>query len=187
MISLTYAIEVESDPARIWPWIIQMGYHRGGWYIDKWWDRFEQEFFWPRFVPKEVRGTYRPPADRVLPEYQSLKAGDTIPDGPPGSAFYAIRRLEADRLLLLHSTSHFKYMVPAFLIGSRFEPFGEFSWAFLLEPLSRSRTRVTSRWRGTGGPRLMIRLLEPLIRLADHLHQPEILRGLKRRVEADQG
>jgi hypothetical protein len=35
-IALTYTIQVAVKPAQIWPWIIQMGYHRGGWHIDTW-------------------------------------------------------------------------------------------------------------------------------------------------------
>ena len=28
----THAITIAAPPARIWPWLVQMGWHRGGWY-----------------------------------------------------------------------------------------------------------------------------------------------------------
>jgi hypothetical protein len=182
-IERTYSIDIHATPPLIWPWIVQLGYHRAGWYIDTWWDRFAQEFLWPRLVPTEARGEYRPPAERILPELQSLQVGDVIPDGPPGSAFYDIIAMEENRLLLLDSSSHFKYMAPGFLRGSRFEPHGEFSWVFILDEIQDSVTRVTSRWRGKGGPRLIMYLWKPVVLIADHFHQREILKGLKRRVE----
>ncbi len=88
LIELAYTIEIEAEPAAVWPWIVQVGYHRAGWYIDRWWDRIEQQYFWPLLVPAPDRGTWQPPADRILPQYQGLKVGDRIPDGPPGTAYY---------------------------------------------------------------------------------------------------
>lgn len=185
LIKLTYAIEVDAGPARVWPWIVQMGYHRGGWYIDTWWDRFAQVHVWPRLVPKEARGTYLPAAEHILPQYQSLQIGDIVPDGPPGTAYYDVVGLAKNSFLLLQSTSHFKYMAPALLIGTRLEPQGAFSWAFILEGIQDDRTRVISRWRSTAGPAVIMLPWLPIVRIADHFHQRQILKGIKRRVEKE--
>lgn len=32
--SATRALTVEATPERVWPWLVQMGYGRGGWYGD---------------------------------------------------------------------------------------------------------------------------------------------------------
>lgn len=183
IIQLTYQIEIESRPAEIWPWLVQVGYHRGGWYIDKWTDRIEQKYFWPLLVPPEARGTWMAPADEILPEYQNLKIGDEIPDGPPGSAHYDVVALEPERHMILHATTHLKYMAPQFVRGTRFEPRGGWSWAFILQPVSESRTRLVSRWRGGGEPKPYLYLLKPVIWLIDQHQQREILKGIKRRVE----
>jgi hypothetical protein len=183
MIQLTYSIEIDADPAAIWPWLVQVGYHRGGWYIDRWSDRIEQQYFWPILVPPEARGTWQPPADEILTEFQNLKIGDTIPDGPPGSAYYEVVALEYQQLMVLLATTHFKYLAPQFVRGTRFEPNGAWSWAFILEPVSGSKAKLTSRWRGTGEPRLYINLIKPFIWLIDQHQQREILKGIKRRAE----
>ncbi len=107
IVDLYYEVDICAKPEHIWPWIKQMGYHRAGWYIDTWWDEMAQTHLWPRIVPKEARGTYQPPADEILPEYQSVATGDIVPDGPPGSAYYEIVEMQACRLLLLHATTHF--------------------------------------------------------------------------------
>lgn len=182
-IQLMHKIEVESEPSNIWPWIVQVGYHRAGWYIDKWTDRFEQQYFWPMLVPPEARGTWKPPANEILPEYQNLKVGDQIPDGPPGSAYYDVVELVPDKHMVLRATTHFKYMAPPFLHGTRFEPSGVWAWAFILEPITSSRTRLISRWSATGRPKAYFEFFKPFIWLVDHYQQRQVLQGIKRRVQ----
>lgn len=183
ILDLRYAIDIEGNPTDIWPWIIQMGYHRAGWYIDTWWDKVIQENFWPRVVPKEARGSFKPPAFDILPEFQSIGIGDIIPDGPPDSAYYEIVDLQPEQLLLLISTSHFKYAAPKFIYKTRYAPRGKFCWAFILEPLSSSKTKLISWWQADVQPRTFFFLIKPIFQLIDVVHQREILKGIKRRVE----
>jgi hypothetical protein len=35
-----HAVTIEAPPERVWPWLVQMGYHRGGWYTYPWVDRW---------------------------------------------------------------------------------------------------------------------------------------------------
>lgn len=183
VLDLYYEIEIEANPEQIWPWLKQMGYHRGGWYIDTGWDKAIQEHFWPRLVPKEARGTYKPPAFEILPEYQTLDRGDIVPDGPPGSAYYEVVDVQENQLLLLYATSHFNYMAPPFVYKTRFAPRGGFCWAFILEKKTESSTKLISWWQAEAQPRSIFLVVNPLIKLIDRLHQREILKGIKRRVE----
>lgn len=177
-----YSQVMSARPEDIWPWLVQVGYHRGGWYIDTWWDELEQRYFWPRVVPPEARGTYRPAANRILPEYQDLKVGDVIPDGPAGSAWYTVERLELNRAMVLYATTHFKYAFPA-LQGTRFEFSGAFSWAFVLALIDADHTRLTLVNRTEYEPRMMRLVVNPFYRVVDRIHQRAILAGIKRRVE----
>ncbi|UCG25103.1 MAG: hypothetical protein JSW55_03660 [Chloroflexota bacterium] len=183
MLELRYDIEIEAAPGDIWPWIQQFGYHRGGWYIDTWWDKFAQKYFWPAVVPKDARGTYKPAANEILQEYQSIKKGDIVPDGPPGSAYYEVVEVESDRLLLLFATSHFKYVAPQFLYKTRFAPNGAFCWAFIIDEIDKDRSRLISWWRSEGYPKTGFVLIRPFLALVDGVHQKEILKGIKKRVE----
>ena len=183
IIDLRREIEIQADPVEIWPWIQQVGYHRAGWYIDTWWDKFIQQYFWPLVVPKEARGSYEPPANMILPEYQNIVRGDIIPDGPTGSAYYEVVGIEENHLLLLFATTHFNYMAPRFVYRTRFAPKGAFCWAFILSHVAARRTRLTSWWRAQANPKAVFTVMRPLIALVDAAHQREILRGIKRRVE----
>jgi hypothetical protein len=185
MRDLYYEIEIDANPEMIWPWIQQFGYHRGGWYIDTWWDEFEQKYFWPNVVPKEARGTHKPPANEILAEYQDIKIGDTIPDGPPGSAYYEVVALEPNQLLQLYATTHLKYMAPQFVYKTRYAPSGAFCWAFIIEQLEDDHSRLISWWRVEVYPEFWFTLLKPFLILVDSAHQREILKGIKKRVEKE--
>ena len=65
----THAVTVDAPPEDIWPWLVQMGYGRGGLYSYDWLDRLFG------FLD-------RPSADRILPEFQHRAAGDKILLGP---------------------------------------------------------------------------------------------------------
>lgn len=86
-----HATTIEASAEDIWPWLVQMGWNRGGWYTYRWVDRF--------LFPENPRS-----ADSILPEYQDLKVGDRIPDGPPeADCFYEVELLEPNKLLVLRS------------------------------------------------------------------------------------
>ena len=67
--SATHAVTVNAPPEDIWPWLVQMGYQRGGLYSYDWLDRLFG------FLD-------RPSANRVLPEFQHLSVGDKVRLGP---------------------------------------------------------------------------------------------------------
>jgi hypothetical protein len=89
-----HAITVEARPADVWPWLTQMGWHLGGYYTPEWVDRLLFPQNWPSL-------------DRLDPVLQrDLKVGDTIPDGPPGTAKFVVAEVDAPHTLVLHSTTH---------------------------------------------------------------------------------
>jgi len=59
--STTRAITIAAPPEQAWPWLVQLGYSRGGWYSYDWIDNDSQ-----------------PSADRIIPELQQLQVGDQI-------------------------------------------------------------------------------------------------------------
>src|SRR5690242_10894110 len=70
LLATTHATTLAAPPATVWPWLVQMGWHRGGWYTARWVDRL--------LFPAN-----RPSARTILPELQGLRVGDFVPDGPP--------------------------------------------------------------------------------------------------------
>ena len=59
--SATRAISIAAPPEAIWPWLVQLGYGKAGWYSYDW-----------------IDNDFKESARRVLPEFQSLAVGDKI-------------------------------------------------------------------------------------------------------------
>jgi hypothetical protein len=84
----THAVTIEAPPARVWPWLVQMGGRRAGWYSIDWLDN---------------RG--RRSAERVVPELQALAVGDRLPFTPGAADGFVVERLEPERALVLSAAS----------------------------------------------------------------------------------
>lgn len=85
---MTHAIDIDAPPGQVWPWLVQMGCRRGGWYS---WDVLDN-------------GGVRS-ADHIIPELQHLAVGDVLPMRPEGSDGFTVLRIEPDRALVLGSKS----------------------------------------------------------------------------------
>ena len=143
----TRSITIDAPPAAVWPWLVQMGYGRGGWYS---------------YDQLDMRGTS---ATKILPDYQAIAVGDIVPTSP--TTGFVVREVEPERALVLFSdTALVKSQALAaaedFTVGERQVPAGlaasgaflgrtpqEFaaSWAFSLEPLGGGQTRLIERFR----------------------------------------
>ena len=79
--STTRAITIAAPPEQVWPWLVQLGYGRAGWYSYDWIDNDGQ-----------------PSADRIIPELQQLQVGDQIlmlPEMGP-----RVREVEPNRFIV---------------------------------------------------------------------------------------
>jgi hypothetical protein len=113
----TTAIIVNAPPEHIWPWLVQIGYQRGGLYSYDWLDRL-------------FGYLDRPSATRILPEFQHLAVGDRIPLGRGPSWPVAI--VEPNHALVLDMRN----------MGGL-----DWVWQFGLYPVDETRTRLISRSR----------------------------------------
>jgi hypothetical protein len=154
----TRAVTIDAPVEDVWPWLVQIGYGRGGFYS---YDGLEN------LLVRLLRGTpgYRS-ADAILPEHQALSPGDFIPSAPSdllGGRLadvtgWRVLTVEPNRLLVL-------------------EGWG----AFVLEPRGERRTRLIVR---SGGPGAWGRLAHYLFWEPAHfVMERRMLLGIKTRAE----
>jgi hypothetical protein len=162
-----HAATLNAPPEEVWPWLTQVGWHRGGWYTPRWVDRLLFPDNWPS-------------ATRLDPSLlRDLQPGDTIPDGPPGTAQFVVERADAPRVLVLHSTTH---LPPGW--AQRYCASLDWVWTFALDPAAGDRTRILIRNRGWVRPWWIGLGYLVSIVPADHIMATGMLRGLQRRVRA---
>ena len=161
----THAITIHAPAERIWPWLAQMGYEdRAGSYS---YDLFERSI---------GRNLYR-----IDPNIPPLAPGGTMPFYPGAPMTVAVAD-PPHALVLWQVTAAGKAIDPA-------GPWGEdhvaWSWAFVLEPVDATTTRLLVRMRVSYQPAarwapVMWLLVEP----AHFVMGRRQLLGLRQRAEA---
>jgi hypothetical protein len=159
-----HAGSLPAPPDHVWPWLTQMGWHRGGWYTPRWVDRL----FFPDNWPSAEQ------LDPLL--LRDLRPGDVIPDGPAGTAQFVVQQAEAPRVLVLRSRSH---IPPSWDV--RFGATLDWVWTFVLEPEGRG-TRMLIRNRGRVQPWWLDLGYRALVTPADHVMTRGMFSGLGRRL-----
>lgn len=161
----THAVTIGAGGDEVWPWLVQMGWHQGGWYTSPWVDRV--------LFPAND-----PAVDYIIPELQHRKVGDFIPDGPPESECgFVIEHLDSNRALVLHSTSH--------LPLSWRRKYGaslDWTWSFNLFE-DGGGTRMVFRARGKAAPGWVWAGYHAFLVPADFVMAGQMMRGIKRRAE----
>ncbi len=145
----TRGVEIGAPPDAVWPWLVQMGYNRAGWYS---------------YDLVDMKGAS---VDRIVPELQELAVGDLVPNSPDTA--FAVRVLDPGRSLVLYADE--KLVEEQVAAARERKAAGEAveetpinlraagkampampgfaaSWAFVLRPLDDGRrTRLVERFR----------------------------------------
>lgn len=177
----TRGITIDAPVAKVWPWLVQMGHRRAGWYS------------------YDVLDDRRPSADEILPEFQTLNSGDTVPMNQ--NSGFRVEVIEPERALVL-------YMDGAVIReqADRAEAAGDTmtepdrkradamraasssdfatSWAFFLQPIDEGKTRLVERFRvRTPGSRPANAVVRDIMGTGIVLMTRKQMIGIKERVE----
>ena len=144
----TRGIEIGAPPEVVWPWLVQMGYGRAGWYS---YDELDMD---------------HPSAERLIHELQHVKVGDVFPTHPGGG--FEVKVVKAAKALVLYadrelveaqakaareagptlSAASANVRATGMYLDASMPGDFQASWAFVLEPLPEGRTRLIERFRG---------------------------------------
>jgi hypothetical protein len=178
MASITHAITIDALPVEVWPWLLQMGAGRAGWYS---WDFIDN-------------GGVRS-ARSILAEFQNVEVGQIFPAIPGAEDVFVLQALAPKRHLVL--------CVPS--ASEEFLVSWEFTLESLDDNLTRLivRGRIAENWLtdiggqidAKSGPILIERvygilaiiprwIMLPLAWFGHRIMEARMLRGIKRRVES---
>jgi hypothetical protein len=116
-VTMDRAFTLDAPSSTVWPWLVQIGKERAGWYLPR---------VVERFVPRGRRA-----ARRLDPRLASLEVDQTIADWGGRDAMLTVAQISAPHTLVFASRR-----------GRT-----SFSWALALTELGDGRTRVHSRVR----------------------------------------
>lgn len=162
---ITRAVTIDATPEVIWPWLVQLGADRGGFYSYDW---LENLF-----------GLQVHSADSVVQEWQQLRVGDIV---------YAIRNRTAGWYVVELIPGEVLVLQVADLKAGRpirrSDRFGlEFLWTFALRPDGSGRTRLLVRERLAFGSR-RIKLIMAVVEVISFVMTRRMMIGIKRRAES---
>lgn len=129
----TRAVTIDARPEHVWPWLVQMGEGRGGFYSYDWIERL---------MGMRVSGV-----SEILPEFQQIEAGDIIPAGEEDIPVAAI---EKNRHLVLGSAEERPWGSSTWAIA-----------LYPANGLTRLVSRVRARPKDSRRSRLLYAFLEP--------------------------
>jgi proline iminopeptidase len=165
---ITCARSISTSVEGVWPWLVQLGCQRAGWYS---------------YDLLDNGGV--PSAARILPEHQQLAPGNTVLLTPDGRLGYPVVVVEAEAILVLGGMLDTR-------TGGAIDPsdplpeayFGG-SNVFVLEGIDDGSTRLIFRqrldWNPTFANRLIYRVfLEPIA----FVMARKMIKGIQHRAEA---
>lgn len=152
----TRAVSIRATADQVWPWLVQLGQGRGGFYSYD---------FLENLVGLDIRST-----DRIEPHLQSLAVGDPVALAEGFELEVAV--LEPGRALVLRS--------PLGSTGPGGPPF-RFTWSFTLLP-GAVGTRLVVRERYQYLARSAMFVVEPAS-MVSFLMSQQMLRGIRERAE----
>jgi hypothetical protein len=159
--STTYAITIAVSPQQVWPWLIQIGRGRGG--------------FYTYTAVERLLGADIVNLDHVDPTLQTLKAGDQIWMTPerylgrfPGQ-FWSVPQVLPGRALVLERKPPDS---PKRAI-----------WSLVLDPSADGMTRLQDRHRSEPRPGFAGSLSDAFWLVGSFLMERGMLRGIKARAE----
>jgi len=182
----TRGIPIDAPAAAIWPWLVQMGFGRAGWYS---------------YDTMDMRGSS---ANAIVPEWQSIAVGQTMRTWPGGG--FEVVQVDPEHAVVLYldDTIVARQQLEAQAtavggLGADATPPGlaasaaimrtqpqrfRASWAFVLDPTDGNRTRLIERVR-VEYPEIAAwnRLTGPLFGVGVFLMTRRQLLGIKERAE----
>jgi hypothetical protein len=165
----THAITIRASAADVWPWLMQMGQGRGGFYSYDWLENL---------VGCDIHS-----ADRIIPELQHLEVGDVVRMHPKATP-YRVAAIEPGRALVLQIRVDTQTGNTFELIDTMPVKYLNQSWVFFLDELDEGTTRLISRsrndWNRSLGNALVFGVFGPVSLIMDR----KMLLGIKQRAEA---
>jgi hypothetical protein len=157
-LTATRAITTEAGAAQVWPWLVQLGQGRGG--------------FYSYDVLENLVGCDIHSADRIVPAWQHLAVGDEVHLHP--EVALSVVAVEPDHALVLRGA------VSA--TGDQQSAPYDFTWAFVLRDGGAGTTRLLVRERYAYLQPAAAALVEP-VAVVSFVMTQRMLRGIRDRAE----
>jgi len=134
---LTMAVTVEAPAEKIWPWFVQLGCQRAGWYS---YDLLDNGGI--------------PSADRIIPEFQQIEIGGIVKATPKGDFGFPVAIIEPNKQLTMAGTLNTDTGEDADPNDPNLEAYFSGNQTFRINAIDENRSRLIFRMRIDWNPGL---------------------------------
>ncbi len=138
----THAITIHASPERVWPWLMQIGQDRSG-------------FYSYTFLENSI-GTDMPKVERLVPDWKPRSEGETVWFATPkrfnGQGRMIAATVQPQRSFVMVSPKDWENLRTG-------KPATEALWSFTIEPMGDGQTRLIARVRNGTPPTLASRAM----------------------------
>jgi len=162
----TRAITINASPSGVWPWLVQIGQDRGGFYSYE--------------LLENILGSDTHNTDRIVPEWQHLEVGNRVRMGPKegiwSNASNIVGGIVPEKSLVLITPGESPTRSGVIR--------GNGTWSFSLVPVDGKTTRLIIRGRRIESPNQSIGLLySPVVDSGQFILERKMMVGIKERAE----
>jgi len=184
MATETRGVTIDAPVSQVWPWLVEMGCGRAGWYSFGTMDRPNKS------------------ADAILPQFQSLETGEMMPMYSGGA--FEVRTVDPEHALVLFTDTSIMErqakaagLVTKEQLDEAKQKRGQFgrgsypdfsaSWAFILTPTDDGQTRLVERFRVSSTSKMPANaMMQELMSTGIVLMARNQMLGIKERAERPQ-
>ena len=166
--SYNHAITIKAAPAGVWPWVVQLGQNKGGFYSYE--------------LLENIAGCKISNADIIVPEYQNTVVGDKVMMHPKTAPYIvvAIDPVRAFVLRLRINLENNETVDPSEPLPSKYQ---DGTWLFYLEEASEGYTRLITRSRNIWTQSKMNTFFYGFIGIISNVMDRKMLKGIRKRAE----
>lgn len=163
-----HAININAATADVWPWIVQLGQNKGGFYSYE--------------LLENIVGSKIHTADNIVPEYQDTVVGDKVAMTPK-AAPYIVTAIDPGKAFVLQLRVNLQTQETvdnAQLLPDKYQ---DSSWVFFLEEDAEGNTRLISRSRNDWNQSKTNTLFYGIFGVISMAMDRKMLKGIKKRAE----
>ncbi|MBT3363180.1 MAG: hypothetical protein HN929_11995 [Chloroflexi bacterium] len=163
-----HAITIKATPAAVWPWIVQLGQNKGGFYSYE--------------LLENIAKSKIHNVDRIVPEFQDTAIGDAVMMTPT-AAPYIVSAIDSGRAFILRLRVNLETQQTVNVAEPLPPKYQDGSWLFLLEETSEGKTRMITRSRNKWNQSKTNTFFYGLFGIISMVMDRKMLKGIRKRAE----
>ncbi|UCG83496.1 MAG: hypothetical protein JSW38_01360 [Dehalococcoidia bacterium] len=163
-----HAITINTAPANVWPWIVQLGQNKGGFYSYE--------------LLENIVGCDIHNADEIVADFQYTAVDDKVTMTPKGAP-YLVTAIDQGRAFLLRLRVNLQTQETVGIADPLPEKYQDSSWLFFLEETDKGSTRLITRSRNDWNQSRANTSFYGIFGVISMVMDRKMLKGIKKRAE----